>query len=95
VAEDGSAVAGERLAELDVVAQGLVAAREQLAKPLSALLERLGPHVRRKTISCCRSTAISDSSRAFDLNGETKMARTNQRSAITRSTLPDSLSSME
>src|SRR5512133_1539921 len=37
------------------------------------------------TISCCRSVAISASSRAFDLNGETKMARTNQRSPITRS----------
>ena len=37
------------------------------------------------TISCCRSTAISASSRALDLNGETKMARTNQRSPITRS----------
>src|SRR3954466_3698707 len=37
------------------------------------------------TISCCRSVAISASSRAFDLKGETKMARTNQRSPITRS----------
>src|SRR4051812_23309711 len=36
------------------------------------------------TISCCRSVAIS-ASRAFNLNGETKMARTNQRSPITRS----------
>ena len=32
-----------------------------------------------------RSVAISASSRAFDLKGETKMARTNQRSPITRS----------
>ena len=56
---------------------------EEKASPLvSRTLPRL---FRCNTISCCRSVAISASSRAFDLNGETKMARTNQRSPITRS----------
>ena len=61
-------------------------------RDLSPLVSRTLPRlVRCKTISCCRSTAISDSSRAFDLNGETKMARTNQRSPITRSAYVPSL----
>jgi len=51
-----------------------------------AMVSRTLPRLFRcNTISCCRSVAISASSRAFDLNGETKMARTNQRSPITRS----------
>ena len=43
--EDGAAVAGDRLAELDAFPHCLVAPREQLAKALPALLERLGAHV--------------------------------------------------
>ena len=43
--EDGAAVAGDRLAELDAFPHWLVAPREQLAKALPALLERLGAHV--------------------------------------------------
>ena len=55
-------------------------------KKRSPLVSRTLPRLFRcNTISCCRSVAISASSRAFDLNGETKMARTNQRSPITRS----------
>ena len=42
-------------------------------------------HLRPSTISCWRRTAFSASSRAVDLNGETKMAKANQRSPITRS----------
>ena len=42
-------------------------------------------HIRPNTISCCRSAAFSVSSRPFDLNGETKIPGTNQRSRITRS----------
>jgi len=38
VAKDGGAVAGERLAELDAVAHGLVAAREQPRQPLPVIL---------------------------------------------------------
>jgi hypothetical protein len=45
IAEDGAAVAGERVAELDAVAHRLVAPREQLTKALPALLESLRPHV--------------------------------------------------
>src|SRR6476469_7151096 len=55
-------------------------------KKRSPLVSRTLPRLFRcNTISCCRSVAISASSRAFDLNGETKMARTNQRNPITRS----------
>src|SRR6478752_530160 len=55
-------------------------------KKRSPLVSRTLPRLFRcSTISCCRSIAISASSRALDLNGETKMARTNQRSPITRS----------
>ena len=55
-------------------------------KKRSPLVSRTLPRLFRcNTISCCRSVAISASSRAFDLNGETKIARTNQRSLITRS----------
>src|SRR3954451_13082517 len=55
-------------------------------KKRSPLVSRTLPRLFRcNTISCCRSVAISASSPAFDLNGETKMARTNQRSPITRS----------
>src|SRR3954449_9190119 len=55
-------------------------------KKRSPLVSRTLPRLFRcNTISCCRSVAISAPSRAFDLNGETKMARTNQRSPITRS----------
>src|SRR6476659_7480837 len=55
-------------------------------KKRSPLVSRTLPRLFRcNTISCCRSVAISASSRAFDLNGETKMARTNRRSLITRS----------
>jgi hypothetical protein len=39
VPEDGGAVAGERLAELDALPHRLVAAREQLAKAFAALLQ--------------------------------------------------------
>jgi hypothetical protein len=59
-------------------------------KKRSPLVSRTLPRLFRcNTISCCRSVAISASSRAFDLNGETKMARTNQKNPITRS--PDQL----
>src|SRR3954454_5083175 len=52
----------------------------------SPLVSRTLPrHLRRKTSSCWRSTAFSALSRAFDLNGQMKMPRTNQRSPITRS----------
>ena len=52
----------------------------------SLLFGRAWPqHLRPNTISCCRSAAFSVSSRAFDLNGETKIPGTNQRSRITRS----------
>src|SRR5436305_11088708 len=55
-------------------------------KKRSPLVSRTLPRLFRcNTISCCRSVAISASSRAFDLNGETKMTRTNQRNPITRS----------
>src|SRR6188472_1439330 len=55
-------------------------------KKRSPLVSRTLPRLFRcNTISCCRSIAISAQSRALDLNGETKMARTNQRSPITRS----------
>jgi hypothetical protein len=48
------------------------------------LVSRTLPRLLRcNTISCCRSIAISASSRAFDLNGETKTARMKQRSLIT------------
>ena len=43
-------------------------------KKRSPLVSRTLPRLFRcNTISCCRSVAISASSRAFDLNGETKM----------------------
>jgi hypothetical protein len=51
-------------------------------------LYRIAPRIldaRRKMSRCCRSTAFSALSRAFDLDGQTRMARTNQRSPITRS----------
>src|SRR4051794_16091630 len=52
----------------------------------SKLVRRTLPrHLRRNTSSWCRRTAFSASSRAFDLHGETKMARIDQRSPITRS----------
>jgi len=38
--------------------------------------------LRRKTINCCQSAAFSASSRLFALNGEAKMARTKEISAI-------------
>ena len=52
----------------------------------SLLVSRALPrHVRPSTISCWRRTAFSASSRAVDLNGETKRAKANHRSPITRS----------
>jgi len=45
-------------------------------------------HLRCSTIACCRSAAFSPWSRTFDLNGDARMARTNQRSPITRSAYP-------
>jgi hypothetical protein len=55
-------------------------------KKRSPLVSRTLPRLFRcNTISCCRSVAISASSRAPLIYGETKMARTNQRSPITRS----------
>ena len=52
----------------------------------SLLVSRALPrHVRPSRISCWRRTAFSASSRAVDLNGETKRAKANHRSPITRS----------
>ena len=52
----------------------------------SLLVSRALPrHVRPSAISCWRRTAFSASSRAVDLNGETKRAKANHRSPITRS----------
>src|SRR3954469_17200416 len=62
-------------------------------KKRSPLVSRTLPRLFRcSTISCCRSVAISASSRAFDLNGETKMARTTKEARspdqLTRFVLP-------
>src|SRR4051812_46765486 len=41
--KDGGAISRDRLAELDAVPHGLIAAREQPGQPLPALPERLRP----------------------------------------------------
>src|SRR4051794_25335305 len=52
----------------------------------SKLVRRTLPrHLRRNTSSWCRRTAFSASNSAFDLHGEIKMARIDQRSPIIRS----------
>ena len=53
--------------------------------PIEVGQTNLPRHLRRNTSSWCRRTAFSASSRAFDLHGEIKMARIDQRSPIIRS----------